>query len=347
MVNVTFCWVPTTSIRYESYVPTLWIGKRNIKLGSKNPIDLIFLEGHEKLDKEYIDSIRETGYTLIDASKIYNEVKKGYTRLNRFPENQKKDFIRWLIIKKLYGSERVIHYDGDIVFNETPEDLEKKLGRYTFVLQGCPAFVSMRDPSWLELYEKNLNRFCDDIEGYSARAWAKREGYELSWKNRWAGTRYRKIISSDQDFVSHLIHTDILPQDSPDVIKSSNSDLILFENPLYIFNHNPDIGSAPYHRKELVDYFGDRKVAFWHLQNGFANYLKLAYVLKYKLGYPFRIPNKLEWQSSSWKGLKVRLINPLDRLITKSISRRFVCEHFFDRKDFSKVFTKENFWYWM
>jgi hypothetical protein len=348
MVNVTFGWVTTTSTESENHVPTLWIGKRTKKLGSKNPIDLIFLEGYEKLGEEYVGAIRETGYNLIDAGKIYNEMKKVYTKLNRFPEGEKKCFLRWLVIKELYGSSRMIHYDGDIVFNETPENLEKKLGNYTFVLQGCPAFVSIRDSSWIELYEKNLNQFCSNIEGYSARAWAQREGYELSWKNKWAGTRYRKIISSDQDLVSHLIHTDILPQDSPDAIKRSSSDLLLFENPLYIFSHNPDIGSASYHRKSLVDYFGNRKVAFWHLQNSFADYLKLAYFLKYKLIYPFRVPNKLEWQGSKLDNKFINyFICNLDRPITKRLSRKFVCEYFFDVMDFSKIFTKGCFWRWM
>jgi len=139
-----------------------------------------------------------------------------------------------------------------------------------------------------------------------------------------------------------------LPQDPPNIIKGSNPDLILFDNPLYIFSHNPEISKASYHRNGLVDYFGNQKVAFWHMQNDFADYLKMIYFWKDKLRSPFKVPNRLEIDKvGAVDKFKIKLINYASIPIVKKLDRKFICRYFFESSNFSKIFNKENFWYWV
>lgn len=345
MKNVTVGWIKRSGWKSERHVPTLWIGERNLALGSKNDIDIIILNGFDKLEPDYKKSLENVGYTLINGSGVYNKYYKEYTSLNRFGIYEKYCFLRWLVLQEIYSDSPLIHYDGDIVFNETPENLQRKLGKFTFVLQGCPAFASIKNPMWLEDYKKNLDLFCHNIESYSSSAWKEREGWEKSHKEKWAGYRTRKIISSDQDFISHLIHTDRIIQDNPLMIKARNADLILFQNPLYFFTHNLDLAPFTYHRNCSIDYFNDRKVAFWHLQGNFVAYLRAVFILRYLLKLPVRVTNSLEWRDSTVLEHALNQVHFKLRLSTQLILDRLaLCRIFFEKHDFSKVFNKDSFW---
>ena len=346
MENVTVGWIKNDSITSERKIPYIWNGKRNIKLGSKNDIDIILLEGYNKLDETYINSLQNLGYSIVDASDIYNKYKIKYNVLNRFGDYEKKCFLRWLVINDLYGESPIIHYDGDVVFNCTPENLICRFGKFTFVLQGCPAFVSIRDTSWFEIYKKNLDKFTNNIEKYSANAWKQRQRWEQSFKYKWAGSRYRKIITSDQDLISHLIHIDELPQDNPHLIRWHNKDIILFENPLYFFVHNMDMAPFIYQRKNGVDYFNNKKVAFWHMQSSFTGYLKHIYILRYLLKLrKFKITNPLEGPDPILlnKFKNTAILHYLG--IIRNLDRIHICKYFFDKSDLSEVFNNKVFWY--
>jgi hypothetical protein len=345
MENVTVGWIKNSGWKSEHHVPTLWIGKRNLALGSKNNIDVVILDGYEKLEPDYIRNLEQIGYNLVDGSSHYRKIAKQYQSLNRFGIYEKYCFLRWLVLQDIYSNSPIIHYDGDIVFNETPENLENKLGKFTFVLQGCPAFVSIKDPVWLEDYKKNLDIFVRNIDEYSATAWKERAGWEKSHKEKWAGYRTRKIISSDQDFISHLIHTDRIIQDNPIKIREDNPDLILFQNPLYFFTHNFDLAPFTYHRENLTDYFNDRKVAFWHLQGNFVAYLRIAFILKYVLKIPGKVSNSLEWKDTSALEHSINQLHFDIRLSLQLIlDRLMICKLFFGKHDFSRVFDANTFW---
>jgi hypothetical protein len=343
--NVTFGWINTTSRISENNIPTEWIGKRNLKLGSKNDIDIVVLENFDKYDYNYTNALENVGYNLINATDIFRRFSKKYSALNRFGDYEKKCFLRWLILEELYSDEPVVHYDGDIVFNETPENLQKRFKRKTFVLQGCPAVVSLNTHDWYNSYRKNLDLFVNNIEQYSADAWERRTGWEDSAINNWAGSRYRRIITSDQDLISHLIHVHELPQESPTNIVQDNRDLIFFENPLYFFSHNMNLIPLIYSRKGHVDYFNDRKAAFWHMQSDFCEYLKRAFFWNYMLHCKIRVSNTLEQSNQSriqkFQNMTLcRLCKPF----TRNYSRLNICQFFFDQYDLSSVFNTDYFW---
>jgi len=343
--NVTFGWINSSSSFSENNIPTEWIGKRNLKLGSRNDIDLIVLEGIDKYDKRYTDALENVGYTIVDATKNFHFFSNKYSALNRFGDYEKKCFLRWLVLEELYGNEPVIHYDGDIIFNEIPENLQKRFDKKTFVLQGCPAVASLHTHEWYDNYFRNLDLFINDIERYSSDAWDRRTGWEESWKNDWAGSRYRRIITSDQDLISHLIHVQDLPQESPATLIKDNQDLIFFENPLYFFSHNKEIAPFYYERKGLVDYFNNRKVAFWHLQGYFKEYLQRAYFWNYLLNRRIRIRNILEQSDQSYvRKIENSFLHWIGSPFTHRYSRLDLCRFFFETRDFHNVFNKQTFW---
>jgi len=343
--GVTFGWIKTDSISSEKHVPSHWIGRRNIKLGSKNNIDLIIIDGYEKYDKQYLDSLEDVGYSIVNASKQYHFLSKKFHILNRFGEYEKKCFLRWLILEDLYSGDPVIHYDGDIVFNETPERLDNIFGKYTFICRGWPGFASIRNPEWYEQYSCNLNSFTDNIESYSADAWEKRIGWEHTYEDNWAGSRYRKIITSDQDLISHLLHTKNLLQESPQEILNQSKDLILFDNPTYFFAQNMDIAPFRYSRQNGVDYINDKKIAFWHMQSDFCYYLKLVYFWDYLMNLDIKILNPLERKKFKlYEKIKCLIIEAGAKIFVRDGSRLKLCQYFFETNDFHLLFNKDIFW---
>src|SRR5262249_44202242 len=138
---------------------------------------------------------------------------------------------------------------------------------------------------------------------YSARAWQERIGWEESHQSKWAGCRFRQVISSDQDLISHLIHTNRIFQDNPlDFVDHLR--LFYAENPLYFHSH-----AKIQLRKKLGLNFvsegdrcsvNDKTIAFWHFQTNFVQYISDSLALR-GIHYPFRFPNVLE--SQRWKRL--------------------------------------------
>lgn len=283
MQNVIIAWCKTNNIDFENFVPLEFVGKRNLKLGFQNNINVLFLEGFSFLSSGYKDSLKSLGYVLHDVSDIYLKLDQKYRKLDRFGDYEKKCFLRWPVIETFFSNEKIVHYDGDIIFNEDPKVILNKVKDKTFVLQGCPAFTVISDKIWFCQYKKELDFFAQDIEKYSADAWKKRIGWEVTFKTRWAGSRFRKIITSDQDFISHLIHTGSIKQDSVEDLSLRLNDYMFFENPLFIHNYHDNFPYA-YKRDKGIDFFeykredvpGEiykKKILFWHMQSCFNFYL--------------------------------------------------------------------------
>ncbi|OGS06487.1 MAG: hypothetical protein A2270_07320 [Elusimicrobia bacterium RIFOXYA12_FULL_51_18] len=343
MENVTVLWNNTNGTEFERSIPLLWSGKRNVKLGFKNNINILFLNGYNQLGKGYIASLENIGYGVHDVAGIYERYAAKYNQLNRFGDYGKKCFLRWLVIRDFFNKSSFIHYDGDILFNDSPEHLGEALGKYTFVLQGCPAFVSVHDTIWLDKYENALGKFVNDLEGYSAMAWEQRKGWEESFKIKWAGSRYAEVISSDQDLISHLIHTDQLPQTAPDIVKAAVPGVMLIENPLYLFSHHEGMLPLKYTRVNSVDYFNGEKVGFWHIQSYFAHYLSQVYFRKCFLNVPLRVPNLLEPMQKIDKVISTSF-RIASRLIRGKSNRIDLYRYFFEENDLSAVFNNAIFW---
>ena len=349
MKNIIVAWCRTNEKDFENFVPLRFVGKRNKKLGFSNDFNVLFLEGYDLLGQAYKNELKELGYILHDVSCLYSEVKKKYSQLDRFGDYEKKCFLRWLVIDKVFLGEEIIHYDGDIVFNENPEIIAKKIRGKTFVLQGCPAFTSIANQEWFEQYKKELDLFVKNVEKYSKAAWQERKGWEVTFKTRWAGSRFREIISSDQDFLSHLIHTGRIIQDSVEDVSLCLQDYIFFENPLFIHMYDDNF-SYKYYRKNDIDYFlckredaqdcfYHKRVLFWHMQSCFNFYLAKFILRKSFLKLPL---GRLELHLQA-RGFEDYINKKYNRFFGHT-ARLNVYRYFFKKSDFSGIFKDKTWW---
>lgn len=338
MRSIIVAWYNPGKRSFEDHVPLLFVGKRNQKLNYSNSIDVIFLEGLTKLSEAYKINLKSLGFRLIDAENIYTELSDQYFKLNRFGDYEKKCFLRWLVIQRLFANEQIIHYDGDIVFNESPDKILEMFKGTTFALHGCPAVTSISDSKWYEQYESELNMFHADIEGYSEKAWVERKGWEITKYSKWAGERHRKIITSDQDFVSHLFHTNRLIQDDIEAIKNKAEGYILIQNPLVIEEHQNE-SEYIYRRVNDVDYINGKRVLLWHMQSDFNFYLAL---FLYRQKYTF-FRGTLKLNENKENKLLIFIYKVISK-ITGHHERGYIYRQFFDKGDFSKIFRNEVWW---
>jgi hypothetical protein len=339
MKSVIVAWVnEAKKHEFESHVPLLFLGERNLSLGYNNDIDVVFIEGLHFLEEEYKNKLRQTGLKLIDASRIYSNIDTHYTKLNRFGNYEKKCFLRWLVLEQLYKNTPIIHYDGDIVFNEDPAKISRLFNGLTFCMQGCPAVLCISNSVWYDQYRQQLDLFHTDMETYSRKAWNERNGWEETKFNRWAGERHREIITSDQDLISHLIHTGRIMQENVGVIKQKTHDYFLIQNPLVLHEHQDAI-NLHYERIDKVDYINGKRVLVWHMQSDFNFYLALfLYRKKYT---PCK--GSLKFYENKENKLLMFIYKVISK-ITGHHERKYIYRQFFENGDFSKIFQNDVWW---
>ncbi len=350
MQSVIIAWCNKDTQSFEEHVPLKFVGQRNAKLGFSNTIQVLFLDGFDRLSDTYKAELKNLGYQLYDASHIYQSFAQQYSRLDRFGDYEKKCFLRWPVINTFFSGQPVVHFDGDIVFNEDPSVITNLVSNKTFVLQGCPAFTVISNQDWFKQYQNQLNLFVADIENYSAQAWKQRIGWNITFKTRWAGSRFREVITSDQDFISHLIHTKQLIQDPIEEVMQCLHDYIYFENPLFIHVYDDNF-PYQYKRNNGIDYFEgvridgnpvpfSKKVLFWHMQSCFNFYLS-KHILRKKLLGPIplgRLPLHLSSQGFE------ESFNKYARRFLHHTTRLNVYRYFFDKHDFSGIFREHVWW---
>jgi hypothetical protein len=344
MRQVITVWCKSGDAVFESHVPLEFNGERNRRLGSKISFDVLFLEGLNLLSEGYRERLSALGYSLCDAEDSYLRLKNRYTLLARFGDYEQKCFLRWLAIQDFYGEEPFVHYDADIVFNATPEEIDTDFSGLTFILQGCPAYARVEDPAWLESYQVELDRFVADIEVYSANAWRQRSDFVATVRDRNGCLWARRILSSDQDFMQFLTLSGRLPHADAAAIKERCT-TALFQNPIVIDGDIHLPLPLSYERYNGIDYIGGRKVTFWHMQNDFSSYLGYATFLN-RLGIDSRVPwvrhlperrNNRPLSYLAYRAL-TRFTNAYNR---EHLMRRYFGDH---SDDLSFLLNDKRFW---
>lgn len=341
-----------TDQKFEKDVPLNFLGNWLKSKGSTESFEILFLYGKSHLSEAYLNQLQAfEHFNLYSYEKEFNDLISQYQQLLQFGQYEANCFLRWLIIEKHLEQKRytghMIHIDGDVLFNALPEEIAAETRDFTFTLQGCPAFVSIRNYQWFEDYRRHLNEFTRQIEPYSAQAWQQREGWKTSNQTKWAGSRYRPVITSDQDLISHLIHTDNIVQDDPARFVKQSS-LYYCANPIYIPTHSAlqlkQYGNLHFTAVENVCYLNNRKLAIWHFQSNFVRYMNHFLFLQ-KLRYPFRIPNELETSTMNRTALKIiSKLAPLSRLEIYSQIQELNPAPVPGGISFKEVFNKDRFW---
>jgi hypothetical protein len=351
MNNVTCAWVNTNENDFESFIPLQFIGQRYKKLGYKNDCNILFLQGYDRLSRTYTDSLLSLGYRLHDVSKMYTEIAKPYSQLDLFKNTYRKNtFLQWLVMEHFFAGDPIIHYDGDIILNEDPAVIAQKVSGKTFILQGCPAFAAVSNREWFYQYKSHLLDFANNMQTYADNAWKERDGWEVTFKTRWAGSRFSKIFLHDQDLMSHLIHTGRLIQDPIEDILMQFQDYILFENPLFIHFYDENFPYT-YVRENDVDYFlcerqdaekceYKKRILFWHLQSCFNFYLA-KYMLRRKF-FRFLPMGRLNLNLAP-KGVE-DFINKKLAPYLQHTTRLNVYKYYFDQSDFGGILTNRVWW---
>jgi len=103
MKNVIVAWCKNKEKDFEDFVPLLFVGKRNKRLGLSNDLNVLFLGGYDLLNERYKNELSKLGFTLHDVSDLYMHFSDKYYQLNRFGDYEKKCFLRWLVIKEFFA----------------------------------------------------------------------------------------------------------------------------------------------------------------------------------------------------------------------------------------------------
>jgi len=347
-----FAWVgeEQDSVSFEENVPLQTLGRQLRQLGSKGVFNILFLDGYDRLSGRYISKLEDLGFNLTDLGSEYRELSRSFRSLEQFGRFEMSCFLRWPLLASYLSSEnitgQIFHIDGDVLFNASPEQIAEDLKGLTIVLQGCPAFVSITNYDWFQCYHEELVKFSQDIEGYSSRAWDERSGWEQSDKERWAGQRYRRVISSDQDLISHLIHTGRIIQDDPAQFADQLC-LYYTENPLYFNSHasiqlSSDTGLC-FSSDEGSCSVNGKMIAFWHFQGSFAAYVNAAIVL-HKLHYPFRTPNHLSGRFRKLLSRGARSVCQMGRKRVYGCIRELNLEEGNTGFSFVDIFNGRSYW---
>ncbi len=340
MTPVVTAWVaPGGGARFETHVPLRFNLRRARARGWRGAVDLVLLYGRAELPAEVAAELADLGVTLRDGEASFRAHAARHAALGRFGEFERACFLRWLVLADLYAGAPLLHFDGDVIFNADPAELARRWARRTFVLQGCPAVTALHDGAWGGRYAAELGRFAGDVDGYSAAAWAEREGWEETARTRWAGYRDRRTISSDQDLISHLLHTGRLPQARPDEVRGDVPELVLFENPLLLGSLAPE-RPLDYRRAGGVDFLGGRQVAVWHMQTDWCRYLAKI-MWRERLG-PLAGMGRLSFGRKDRETLCSDVLRKLSG--GRWHDRAAVCRRFFAEGDFSAVFRAETWW---
>lgn len=336
---------------FEHHVPLLFLGNYLKRKGWNQVFHVVFLDGFDRLSGNFVAKLRAVGFEVINLSSECRRLMRAFRNLERFGIYEMLCFLRWPMLLYYLGvdkiREQVFHFDGDVIFNASPQEITEDVAGLTFVLQGCPAFVSISNYDWLESYCAELSKFNNDIEGYSSTAWSDRSGWEKSYIDRWAGMWDRRILGSDQDLINYLVHTGKILQDNPQTFVK-DLELYYSENPLY-FNSHASIQVSRNHGLSFSSdgatcYVEGKKIAFWHFQSAFSSYVNAAIVL-HNMHYPFRYPNHLSGGSFSrklWAG--ARRLHPMKRKEIYGSLKELNSDELDGRFSFVDIFNCRSYW---
>jgi len=266
------------------------LGESIKRHGPSASLTVVVLEGIERFSAKYLCLLTETyGCTLIDFCRPFERIVRQFPRItahyNRYERNC---FLRWIAFKELFHETQFWHLDADVIVHTSLDALAADTAGKTFMLQGCPVFVSISDSAWFDLYEANLKALEADICGYSATAFEQKHLCSV----RDAGlANYRNPIGSDQDLLQYLVGSGkIIQAPDRDVY---NSRYYFVQNPLWIHVWHETqtasdedaarLGFVPHGNGTIS--IGRKELAFTHFQSDFYRYAR-AYLACRRLFIP-------------------------------------------------------------
>jgi hypothetical protein len=297
----TSVWCSDSESEFRRAIPLEILGESICRYGASTSFNVVILEGAEMLSDRYLRSLEVCGFKIIDYCASFRKIVQTYTEINRYYSRYERNcFLRWIAFKEIHlrnpGKHiQFWHLDSDVMLHTPLDDLAADTAGKTFMLQGCPVFVSISDPSWFELYESNLTQFDKDIAAYSNAAFVERNECLSRDAELLNQSLYRNPIGSDQDFLEYLVSSRKIPQaKGMDVF---NSQYYFIQNPLSInvwhtVQSGIDWKSQFTMGRNGAICIGRKRVPFTHFQRTFAQHAAV-YLTSRRLLIPMRFIKKV------------------------------------------------------
>jgi hypothetical protein len=288
----TTLWCNTSEEAFKRSVPLDALGKSLLKSRSTYEFNLVFLEGLELLSKNYLDRLKGYGFKVIDYGKQFGGIIKRFADINNFYGTYERNcYLRWIALHQLIKSEtnpptQFWHLDSDIILHTSLDELALDTKGKTFMLQGCPVFVSISDMNWFNIYESELEKFNADIVGYSTSAENVKVFNGVNDLELCNDSQYSNPFVHDQDLIEFLVASRKIIQDQSKVVFTSKYYYI--QNLLAVQKWNGlQDGSSNMFRSndEIGIHIGKKIVPFIHYQNTFVEYANV-YMFLQKLFAP-------------------------------------------------------------
>jgi hypothetical protein len=273
----TAVWCTRSEQDFRTTVPLELLGESIKRHGSCASVTVVVLEGVERLSEKYLSLIRETyGFALIDFCQPFERILRQFPRIvAHYSRYERNCFLRWIVFKELFHGARFWHLDADVILHTSLDALAADTAGKTFMLQGCPVFVSIADSTWFDLYEANLRALEADIFGYSATAFEQKHLCSTRDAELANQSLYRNPIASDQDLLEYLVSSGKIIQAPAREI--FNSRYYFVQNPLAIkvWHEAQTANDEEAARSSFVPNvdgtisIGPKKLAFTHFQDDF------------------------------------------------------------------------------
>jgi hypothetical protein len=280
-------WCTDTEASFKQNVPLDLLGESIKRFDSQLEFTIVMLEGMDKLSNHFLYELSNADFLIIDYTEQFKKIVSRFPNIDKwFNRYERNCFLRWIAFKEiLEGRENLPkqfwHLDIDVVLHTSLDELAEDTKGKTFMLQGCPVFVSVSNFAWFEIYQQSLMEFENDITGYSNRAFSLKATCVKNDMNLANQSLFRNPIGSDQDLLEFLVS-------SRRIFQQTSSEI--FDSKYYFIQNSLSI-STWHDLQQGTGFFfngqGDgqitidkKKVPFIHYQNTFVMYASVYLKLK-------------------------------------------------------------------
>jgi hypothetical protein len=283
----TAAWCINSEDDFKKALPLEMLGESMKRFPSGSGFTIVMLEGMDLLSPIYIRTLEKLGFSVLDYTAAFLKIIQAYPSLNRYYSHYERNcFLRWIAFMEICRAPEISgrqfwHLDSDIILHTSLDQLAESTRGKTFMLQGCPVFLTVSDFNWFIQYEQHLKKLDQNITGYSAEAFSQKEACLRNDAGLFNQSLYRNPIGSDQDLLEYLVSSRQILQDRRDTIL--NADFYYIQNGLSLkFWHKLQApAGAVFEAKENGEIcIGSRRVPFIHYQNTFTRFAGVFLMLK-------------------------------------------------------------------
>ncbi|MDP4128778.1 MAG: hypothetical protein Q8918_07970 [Bacteroidota bacterium] len=283
----TAAWCIDGEDDFKKALPLELLGESMQRFPSGCGFTIVMLEGMNLLSRSYIRSLEESGFLILDYTAAFQKIIQEYPSLSIFYSRYERNcFLRWIAFMQICqtparSGKQFWHLDSDVILHTSLDRLVQDSRGKTFMLQGCPVFLTVSDFSWFIQYEQHLKKLDQDIPGYSERAFLQKEICLQNDSGLFNQSLYRNPIGSDQDLLEYLVSSRQIPQDPRDTIL--DIDLYYIQNALSLkhWHRLQAPAGAVFEATENGQIsIGRKLIPFIHYQNTFTRFAGVFLLLR-------------------------------------------------------------------